>query len=140
MHRCIVTFAACMLFTSAIGIGKDNNQLYVISLIELISTPEKFDGKMVRVDGFLRIHHGKPGITVSMLYLHKEDADYFLSNSVLVDVNDFILRSKEKLDSRYVSMTGKVAITPAGDSQNIVTIRDVKYCTPMDNAYQKINP
>jgi hypothetical protein len=53
-----------------------------VSMIQLLATPEKFDGKFVRTYGFLRLEfEGKA------LYLHKEDYTNALTkNSVWVDV------------------------------------------------------
>jgi hypothetical protein len=69
-------------------------------MVQLLATPEKFHGKFIRVEGFLRLEfEGKA------LYLHKEDyANGLYRNSVWVD----LLESKEhmRLNMRYVLIEG----------------------------------
>ncbi len=48
------------------------------SLIQLIASPEKYHGKYVRVNGFVRIEHEGTAI-----YLHREDSDHMLTRNGL---------------------------------------------------------
>src|SRR5450755_4390302 len=71
-----------------------------VGMIQLLATPQKFDGKFIRVDGFLRLEfEGKA------LYLHKEDyVNGLYRNSVWVD----LLEDKEhmRLNMHYVLIEG----------------------------------
>ena len=71
-----------------------------VSMVSLLATPEKFDGQLIRVCGFLRLE-----FEGNALYFHKEDYDHGLyQNSVWVNLAE----SKEnmKLNLRYVFMEG----------------------------------
>lgn len=85
-----------------------NNQIKNIeriSLIQLISNPEKYDGKLIEVQGFLSLE-----FEGHALYLQKEDYEYFnLKNgiSILDSVNP---KEKKKLHLKFVTVTGKFYI------------------------------
>ena len=75
----------------------------IVSAIQLISTPEKFDGKSVAVIGYLRLESPE-GL---LLYLHKEDYDHvILSNALWVDATKDMLNNREKLALKYVRIVG----------------------------------
>jgi len=75
----------------------------VVSFIELIANPVKFDGKIVFVSGFL----GLDAPDGNMLYLHKEDYDNgILENAIGVEVSNQVWANREKLDLNYVSVVG----------------------------------
>jgi hypothetical protein len=76
-----------------------------VTFIQLMSTPDKFDGLLVSVIGFLVIGHDG-GATATFLYLHKEDADNLLGNGVLVIPSDQMQRDDEKINYMYVVLTG----------------------------------
>ena len=53
-----------------------------VSILQLLATPEKFDGKLVRVIGFLCL-----AFEGDAVYLHREDFDHGLTqNALWVDV------------------------------------------------------
>src|SRR5712672_531016 len=73
-----------------------------ISLIQLISNPDKYDGKVVRLEGFLRIE-----FEGNALYLHQEDDDHMLTkNAIWVDVNPDIMKRRTTLNKKYVFLEG----------------------------------
>jgi hypothetical protein len=90
--------------------------------------PGKFNGKAVLVRGFLLI---TPHDVVSYtLFLHKEDAENNLGNSVDVVPNEQMKRDQEKIDRVYVQITGTVRsihISGTADSY-VLSIRAVKSC------------
>jgi hypothetical protein len=74
-----------------------------VSLIQLISSPEKYDGKRVNVVGYLSFD----GVDGDGLYLHKEDCDNGIgANGFLVDRTKEMLREREKLYDNYVLIVG----------------------------------
>ena len=102
-----------------------------VSLIELIASPEKFDSKLVTVQGFLRIGHEKKHAAEAILYLHEEDAKNLLgSNSVLVLPSEQMLQDIEKIDREYVMLTGFFHVVRAvGDDLHTPgLIKDVRNC------------
>jgi hypothetical protein len=73
-----------------------------ISLIQLISNPDRYDGKVVRLEGFLRLE-----FEGNALYLHQEDDDYMLTkNAICVDASPDMIKSRDNLDKKYVLLEG----------------------------------
>jgi len=73
-----------------------------VSMIRLLAHPEQYDGKHVRVIGFLNLDWESDA-----LYLHKED--YLTSiyqNSLWVHVNQFRLKNAAECDRKYVAIEG----------------------------------
>jgi hypothetical protein len=81
-----------------------------VSILQLIATPKTFDGKTVRVVGFLHLE-----FEGNELYLHKVDYDnsiYF--NGIWVDLNRDEMKAKMSLDLKYVLVTGIFDATKRG--------------------------
>jgi hypothetical protein len=76
---------------------------HAVSFLELIANPDKFDGQLVSVTGFL----GLDPPDGNMLYLHKEDYDNgILLNGIGVEVTKEMWNDREKLDGTYVQIVG----------------------------------
>ena len=97
--------AVNMLFLCTIGTSsyvRTDDQAEDVSLIQLIATPERFNGKHVNVTGFLHL-----GYEAASLYLSKEDYDHvILDNTLYIDVTDEIAKDKDKLNLKYVRLQG----------------------------------
>ena len=73
-----------------------------VTLVRLIANPEKFDGKLIRVIGFLRLE-----FEGNVLYLHREDYDHaILGNGIWVDVTPEMMKQNESLNLSYVLLEG----------------------------------
>jgi hypothetical protein len=71
-----------------------------VSMVQLIATPEKFDGKIIQVIGFLRLE-----FEGDALYLHREDFDHMiLRNAIWVEFPQG--KDRDKLNGRYVFLQG----------------------------------
>jgi len=92
----ISLFASAALASSWVHAAEPTD----VSMLQLIVQPEKYHGKFIRVQGFLRLEfEGKA------LYLHREDyANGLTKNGLWVDM----LESPEhmKLNMRYVLIEG----------------------------------
>lgn len=78
------------------------DEQHYVSLVQLITTPERFNGKKVVVTGFLELRHEE-----SLLYLHEEDnAHGILENAIGVSTNRQIRNDKEILNLKYVRIVG----------------------------------
>ena len=112
-----------------------------ISLVQLLASPQKFDGNTVMVQGFLRFYQQpKHGLNV-FLYLHEEDAKNLLvSNGVLVIPSKQMLRDEEKLDRTYVHMTARFAgVRAVGEeSPSAGVLKDVQDCTVWSDPHRPI--
>ncbi|MBY0229264.1 MAG: hypothetical protein K2W96_08310 [Gemmataceae bacterium] len=76
-----------------------------VSLVRLIADPAAFDGKLVRVIGFVRIEHEDTAV-----YLHRDDDENLITkNGLWLAVNDGIAEgSKEAAaNGRYALVEGR---------------------------------
>ena len=73
-----------------------------VTLVQLIANPEKFDGKLIRVIGFLRLE-----FEGNVLYLHREDYENsILGNGIWVEVTPQIEKETKTINMHYVIMEG----------------------------------
>jgi hypothetical protein len=118
----------CLLFLYLLASAQD--QSIRAGLIEVLANPENFNGKMVIVQGFLRIDHEPLHEVRAILYIHQEDARNLLaSNAVLVLPSAQMLKDEEKINDMYVTLIGIVRTVQAGNGGYIATIKDVHGCT-----------
>jgi hypothetical protein len=79
-----------------------------VTLVQLIANPEKFDGRLIRVIGLLRLE-----FEGNVLYLHREDYENaILGDGIWVDVTPAIRKQSAKLNMNYVLLEG---VFSAGD-------------------------
>ncbi|WP_423146448.1 hypothetical protein [Rubrolithibacter danxiaensis] len=86
-----------------------------ISLIRLIATPEKFDGKTMQVIGFLNLDREAP-----VIFLHKEDYENYINgNSILIDLSGDFTKTKNlsNYDKKYVIIEGTFEMDKRGRFQ-----------------------
>jgi hypothetical protein len=73
-----------------------------VSILQLIATPDQFDGKQVQVVGFLRLE-----FEGNALYLHKEDFDeHIYKDGVWLNIDPGIKGDAQKLNMHYIAMVG----------------------------------
>jgi hypothetical protein len=74
--------------------------LYGISMVQLLASPDKYDGKYVRVSGYM---HLEP--QANAIYLHREDVEHhLLKNGVWVAAAEGV--SLEACQDAYVIIEG----------------------------------
>ena len=113
----------CLLIAEFMAGGQDRPK--PVSLIQLIATPEKFDGKLVSVDGLLGLDEHP------VLWVHEEDAKHWLiANSVRISPSEEMHRDKGKINHMYVSLTGMFRAARAGnESYEGGAITNIQTCT-----------
>ena len=73
-----------------------------VSLVQLIANPKDYDGKVVRVIGFMRLEFEGNGI-----YLHQDDYKHSIyKNALWIDVSEDMQKRKAALDQTYVLVEG----------------------------------
>jgi hypothetical protein len=73
-----------------------------VSLVQLIASPKDYDGKIVRVIGFVRLE-----FEGNAIYLHQEDYKHSISkNGLWIDVTEDMQKRKAELDRKYVLIEG----------------------------------
>jgi hypothetical protein len=126
-----VRIVLVILFLGLIQVtGRGQDPKYVtVSLVQLIAVPERFSGRVVETGGYLAFQTPPRDVGVVLLSISEEDVKYRLGNDVLVRPSEQMLKEREKLDHAYVTLRGKVALTPTGvDSPSIVTITEIQLC------------
>src|SRR5437899_3349113 len=102
-----------------------------VSVINLIATPERYDGKMISVVGFLAVESEDV-----RLYLNREDYQHEIGgNGIFIDANKEVTKNLESKDLHYVVLLGifKQKGLPlhfpggAGDAG----ITDIRQCFPL---------
>jgi hypothetical protein len=100
-------------------------QAISVSMLQLIATPEQFNGKLISVIGFVTLD--KEG---DLLFAHQEDAvHWILGNAIQVAETKQMFADREKLDQKYVKIIG---IFRASDRHRIPfysgTIEEIGSC------------
>jgi hypothetical protein len=87
--------------SSAVDVWRDGAT--DVSIIQLISNPEKFDGKYVRLIGFVRV-----AFEGDAIYLHEDDYKYGLTkNGLWLNLTkDIYEKEGQKFDRKYVLVEG----------------------------------
>jgi len=81
-----------------------------ISLIQLIATPELFNGREIRVIGFLHLE-----FEGDALYLHREDFEHSITqNSIAIELSQPQDRVWRKLGDQYAIIEGKFSSISKG--------------------------
>ena len=92
--------------------GSSPQQPLHVSLLQLIANPDTFDGKYVRVKGFVCIEHEGTAI-----YLHREDSEHMLTkNGLWLAVAETAVEgSKEaQVKDRYALIEGRFSAKNKG--------------------------
>jgi hypothetical protein len=118
-------FVTLLLFLCASGTGLASPQVRSVeqvSLLQLIVTPERYDGKTVLVEGFLHLE-----FEGNVLCLSENDYIHRLSkNGLWVRRNSMINENLGKLNSRYVVIKGTFDAGNKGHmSMNSGSLKDI---------------
>jgi hypothetical protein len=81
-----------------------------VSLVRLIANPEDYDGKIVRVIGFVRLEFEGDAI-----YLHQDDCRHGIpKNGLWIDVTDEVRKKRKDYDQKYVLLEGTFSAKDRG--------------------------
>ena len=102
----------------------------IVSIVQLLGAPEKFEGHTVMVVGFLRF-----GFHADILYLHKEDFDNLIDkNGLSISRNPQVVDQMKKLEKSYVQVAGVFTAKHKGElgitSGTIESVRFVIHWPP----------
>jgi hypothetical protein len=87
-------------------------QPVAVSLVRLIATPEAFDGKLVRVMGFVHVEHEGTAV-----YLHREDYEHHLGkNGLWLAASDVAAPGSREaaVNNRYALIEGRFSAKETG--------------------------
>ncbi len=120
MTKLSVTIFTGLLIAS---LGAAEQAPVPVSMIQLIVMPEKFDGKLITVTGYLTMEER------ASLCFHREDAVHGqASNCVAVIRSGEMRRDGEKLNRMYVRIVGVFQAAPAENGGYVKCIKDIKEC------------
>lgn len=102
------------------------DQPEAVRMAELLGNPDRFNGKLVTVIGYLVIG-GKDVIPDSTLSLDKNDDENGLGNGMGVIPNPEMLRNRRELTGTYVVMTG-VIVTREWPRGRMLAIQEITEC------------
>ena len=119
---------ACALFLATFGyaaLASGEEELLRISIVQLLANPEKFEGKLVTVQGFVRLEFEGDAI-----YLHKEDYEHGLrSNGLWLNAKECKQMDGSKFDAGYALVSGRFTSSRRGHMDLWSgEIGDVQYC------------
>lgn len=83
-----------------------------VSLVRLIATPEAFDGKLVRVMGFVHVEHEGTAV-----YLHRDDYEHSLAkNGLWLAASDVAAPGSREaaVQNRYALIEGRFSAKETG--------------------------
>ena len=134
-----VVASVCLLLASLFAVRVKAAEPVKVTLVQLIANPEKFDGKLIRVIGFLRLE-----FEGDVLYLHREDYEHaILGDGIWVDVTPEMTKQKETLNMHYVLLEGIFSSGERGHmgmwSGSIKRIRRAELW-PFDNHKNRVGP
>jgi hypothetical protein len=99
MKALFLFILTCTLFAAK---ARPQEQPENVTMVQLVANPEQFDGKLIRVIGFLRLE-----FEGDVLYLHREDYENaLLGNGIWVDVTPEISKQADTLNMHYVLLEG----------------------------------
>jgi hypothetical protein len=105
--------------------ANETEHIYHVSLVQLIADPDRYDGKLVNVIGFLRLE-----FEGNILYLG--EADYSNSipeNGIWINVTKQMIADKEDLNNRYVQILGTFSASKGGNALGSGSIQVIRKAT-----------
>ena len=73
-----------------------------VSLVQLIANPKDYDGKVVRMIGYVRLE-----FEGNAIYLHQDDYKHGITkNGLWIDVTDDMRKRQADIDQKYVLLEG----------------------------------
>jgi hypothetical protein len=129
-----LTASICILVAALFVAPVKAEQPMNVTLVQLIANPEKFDGKLIRVIGFLEIE-----FEANVLYLHREDYENaILGDGIWVDVTPEMTKNSKSLSKHYVLLEGIFSASERGHmdlwSGSLKNIRRVQLWKAGDQA------
>jgi hypothetical protein len=96
-----------------------------VSIIQLISTPEKYEGSVVAVTGYIHLEFEGNGI-----YLHKDDYQYGLNkNGLWIDLYECGSPREEEFTDGYAYVVGRFTSADRGHLDSWSgALQEIKSC------------
>jgi len=128
MKSALGLFLAWLSLFGSFSFGQEKSAPTLVSIVELLVAAEKFDGQRIEVIGYLEIIQEPRHPVRSFLYLHEEDAEHWLPQSIPVFPSDKMIEDIEQLNREYVSIIGTVTTIPRDGTGFLAQIGNVEEC------------
>ena len=131
---CAMLLSACIEEGSKQDIGADCN----CSIVQLIASPQNYDGKRVRIIGVAMQAESQDGI--GHIYLSRDDARYLNdSNSIWIDIRGMPdLPSIETFNGQFVVVVG--TFTSRDRLLMIENVTDIRILSPLPLDESRFDP
>jgi hypothetical protein len=91
-----------LIMASSIAPAQKTGMAQAVSIVQLIATPEKYNGQGVLVGGFLRLE-----FEGNAIYLHEDDYRHRIyANALWVNLDAKTAENSDKLNLRYAFIEG----------------------------------
>ena len=108
--------------------GLSQEKAVSVSFSQLIDHSSAFDGKVVEVRGYLKVHTQPRHAPVIVLYQGREDAaDLLTKNQLLVIPSREMFESRADLDRNDVRLVGKVRAVRSAYGSYAPVLREVQH-------------
>lgn len=98
-----IAFGLVLAALSSVAIAAGDEAVHRTSIVQLLANPEKFEGKLVNVQGFVRLEFEGDAI-----YLHKEDYEHGLySNGMWLGASECKRIDGTTFDAGYAMVVGR---------------------------------
>jgi len=129
MNKLLLSLVLCFSMMSATNLDAQGAKMPMfVSMVQLLSNPERYNGKTVRVVGYLWIE-----FEGTALYFHKEDKINSLTkNGIALNLPEKSLKDEKKLSGQYVLVEGVFdADDPGHMGLYSGTIHSIQRTSPM---------
>lgn len=100
--RAAALSAMILITASSMAPAQPSGMAQAVSVVQLIATPEKYNGKLVLVGGFLRLE-----FEGNAIYLHEDDYRHgFYRNALWVNLDGKTAENTDKLNLHYAFVEG----------------------------------
>jgi hypothetical protein len=110
--RYLFLFLGLLCVSAPVSVSADAGSPILVSMIELISNKEKYDGKLVEVGGYISLTFEDDAI-----YLGEQDFKHqFTRNAIWIDVDNNLRQAVEKNDRKYGYIIGTFSAKNCGQA------------------------
>ena len=98
-----VAVSLVLLTLNSLAIASAEEEVHRASIVQLLANPERFEGKLVEIQGFVRLEFEGDAI-----YLHKEDYEHGLySNGMWLGASECKRMDGTTFDAGYAMVVGR---------------------------------
>jgi hypothetical protein len=128
MHRVKLLryVTACLMIIGSVA-SYARSLLPIVDFDRLFDTPEKFDGKLVRVRGFMKVEINPRDVSIILLYPSKKQAvENPGQHCILIGLENSRIGGMDAFKSGWVEITARFVSVPAGRGGHIPALAEIQ--------------